>query len=346
LNPATFAGLTTKIQRTFGSPLSSAIETATGDTLGFSKAIIAATNYVTTAMSIDFVELLEKAYQSAEKENTRYQRADGISLKQLREIEREIIRRYPLFKTEYQSFDPSSTSNLKTENFKIGSTLDDKIQVYPELKLIQPSDVSGMPYLVIGLGDGRMMQIVAADPTGPSQDLLVFDGAHMKISDIVGHSEKYNKAIFEAWQSNIANIVVPSFLAALSRNSANLMLFSKVTKYKDGLGLDALATDLLYGAKSIDVAHSVLSKYQISVDQMAAGMTGYLHNPNGKLLVDIGEVAEEIKSQLDNTSDEIEKTIKRFFTAKSDKDVKSALTEVPVSDLTLQKLFIHFIFSY
>ena len=348
-----FYNIKNAVLGTFGYPLRDAINEITGSTaVANSGLIISTTSLITSAMSMEFNKLVEQAYEENKKQEG-YQIADGISIKQLRQIEKTILERYPYMKTEYQSFDPSGQQVNNDQTVAIGSTLDEGVRVNPTVRKMTSSGVAGMPYLIIGLGDALMMQFVAADPNGPKQDTAIFDGAHMKVSDIRKNSVIYNKAIFDAWQSNPFNVMVPSLLAALRQSNWNALLDGKA--FKEVSDISELVEQVLTKAAVSDAITTVLRQYQVSIDQMAGGQSPYLHNPKGFLLDPTNKddldgfknlLDKELKGRLENvrtTVNNLRKNSPTFVPNPNkitDSTVADYLMHYNTSEPTIQKLII------
>lgn len=339
LNEVSASRLAENIEYVFAKPMKKAIQNETGTVVESSKTIIKATQLPSILMKREFMRLYDKVVSDRLSSKPDYQKSDGISISDLRSIEAEMRKKFPFIQTSTQSFDVSKSKRLPLDKNYIGATLDENTLVHPSVNVPQVAGVAGMPYLIIGLGDGRMMQFMAADPNGPTGTLKIFDGMHMKLSSMVADSIAANKAVWDAWHGNPFATIVPSFseflknydwkelVSAIESNSEeDIKDIGKsfgVTYTSDGkldddakqaIGISLFTTysELLNYSATVEATHTVLDSYQTSVDQMASVGAAYLHNVDGKILnmsatglgslnAEISELTSKLREQSKST---------------------------------------------
>src|SRR5690606_31025833 len=123
---------------------------------------------------------------------------DFLSQKEIDDIRTDLNKIAPFIKANGQNYYIVKHHMGETRH-SFAWPLDESLR--PPAQLFFPKDagVAGIPYLNIGLGDGRMMQILALDPS-IERTLKVFDGKNMPLDNILEYSEKANAAVWETWQ--------------------------------------------------------------------------------------------------------------------------------------------------
>ena len=81
-----------------------------------------------------------------------------------------------------------------------GRSLTDGFRTAGGIEAPMNAGVRGIPMMIIGPGDGMMMQIFGTDQTRPDT-LMVFDGINMSLNDIEAGSQLANRAVHKGWMT-------------------------------------------------------------------------------------------------------------------------------------------------
>lgn len=289
-----------------------------------SKLITEATNIPSVFLTYEF----RKAFQEVKDKGVFY-KGSGLSQDQVNEILRKLRKTFPMVKTLNQVFDISKVAEVDSTS-PIASSSDDKIRLYSSTYGPAPAGVAGIPYLVIGLGDGQMMMILSSDLDGPTGTLKVYDGMHMKLSSLNEDSIAANKAVWEAWNSNPFIPLIDSFATfadnyvvdwdAVTTDSFLVNALGlkdpitgeisgmKVAALKDKVGTNANSSEiqqaLIYSAARTEAQHNVLQRYEASIDQMASVGAPYQHPGKSVSAIDqafVNQLNEEIRLETAKT---------------------------------------------
>lgn len=304
--------ITNNIEIALSRPLYKAIEEETGTMLEGSRHIVAATQVSGQFIELHFMKLYNAMVAKKVAASADYQKDDGVSIEDMREIEKEMLKLFPFIKTQTQTFDPSKSARLSADNI-IAKSLNQSNVIRPNITVPTNPGVSGIPYLIIGLGDGRMMQFLGA-PNGPERTLKIYDGMHMPIDQLDQQSMQANKAAWEAWHANPFATIQPTlkqfvenydwnqFLIDASikgskeelilhniKNKAKLILKMKRSSEIDGdyaldIYLNSIVLHNMAYAARTEATHTVLDKYKTYIDQMASVGASYLHNETGRTI--------------------------------------------------------------
>lgn len=275
------------VLNSYVSPLRMAIQTTlAGDMLFNADIVRRATQAQSIFMKAEFLkrvrEELEKLKDDPEAKTT-----DFLSDNQLDKIYRELLKKYPMIQTGVQNLlvGASQSADLP-KNVNFGNALDGSLKTPGFVHGPKNAGVGGIPYSVISMGDGRMMQILATIDAAPEGTLKVFDGMHMKLSTARTDSVKSNEAAWGAWLSNPMKAIAESYETfyknmkisdldygllkeldrALNDPGANPMMPEEMVSAMKGLR-DILANN----SAEITARHAVLSRVKgLSVDQMAS----------------------------------------------------------------------------
>ncbi len=164
--------------------------------------------------------------------------------------------------------------------------------------------VSGVPSIVIGTGDGMIMQTASTMKNAPKGTLKVFDGMYMSASDIDESGRKVNEAVYQTILSNPMQNIADSFKAFLRNNPLETLLdeknplntqmdnfifdiskvifnnknpkelaeASEITEY-----LNSLSQTLDQLAEEVSIRQEVMAEFNMSVDQMASAEAPFTH---------------------------------------------------------------------
>lgn len=216
--------------------------------------------------------------------------ADFISRADLEEIDKRMQERFPLVNTGDQVFQIAKTRALGSDTFQYGRAFNDAFRTDASVFVPSNAGVAGIPFMTIGMGDGKMMQDLALD-TSIAGTLKIFDGMNMPLDKIAEYGEKANRAAYNAWMGNPLQAVYDSFskfiadpnlyenftdemgedLVSALREEVEGVDFEK-TSIRDVLPnlLEGLSRKMRLGALSVEARHATIQEMAVSVDQMAA----------------------------------------------------------------------------
>lgn len=187
--------------------------------------------------------------------------------------------------------------------------------------------VKGVPSLVIGTGDGMIMQDAATVRNAPKGTLKVFDGINLPATDIDESSRIVNQSVFKAMTANPMQAVAGSFNTFLANDPVDLLLGSNaIQEVKDFVILEATKAltgsgnpkellsedeirqglikannDLNNLSQEIEARNEVLKSMTISVDQMASAESPFTQT--GTLATSLSE--QEMSDIINNKQDEV-----------------------------------------
>ncbi len=168
--------------------------------------------------------------------------------------------------------------------------------------------VRGIPYMVIGPGDGQMVQNIATSGDRPAGALYVFDGVNLKLTTAEADSRVINQAVFDGWQGNPIAAVAKSF-SAFAAEELPLGELSEAT-HQDlarslGMPSDVSEADLKIAIGQLSdklnelgiqsqARKNVMAMVNLSVDHMATAESPHTVSD----LLELGESAEQQAAQL------------------------------------------------
>ncbi len=103
----------------------------------------------------------------------------------------------------------SQSTDSNTREF--GRSLTDSFRTDGYVYGPQDSGVAGIPFMVIGTGDGQMMQTLSTMRGAPQNSLKIFDGVNFALDTLQSDSTKANQAVHDAWQGNPLQAVSAMF---------------------------------------------------------------------------------------------------------------------------------------
>lgn len=201
-----------------------------------------------------------------------------LSQRELNAIYKAIQQYLPVIFTGTQEFFVGGTERGDVEASEFSRALSGELST--DAYTFGPSEagVGGTPYMVIGTGDGQMIQNMFAN-TNIDNVLAVFDGVEIPASKIKEYSELINKAVYEGWQANPVQDIASAFKAFVRRNPLALTLSDETkAKLDKALGeqtIEGLAQALQSDATSIAVRKAAIDKVTLSVDHMASAAAPY-----------------------------------------------------------------------
>ncbi|QDH83996.1 virion RNA polymerase [Achromobacter phage vB_AxyP_19-32_Axy11] len=278
----------------FVTPLRDAINSTIGEPLmEATREIQKATQVQSLFLQDAYKRGLDQAMEAKKAADPSWKESDFLSQKEMDAVMKSLAPLAPMIETGAQTFFVAGSETAEFGgNRHIARSLDESVRV--PATFYGPSDagVAGIPFLTIGMGDGMMMQELAAMKNGPTGTLKIFDGMNMKLSTITEDSVKANEAVYKSWQGNPAQAVSDSFQkfmknadfsnmsddlqAALRRSLLEPKYWNEKVKPEvlEAAAL-ALGNRLANTALEVKARHNVMNRVQVTVDQMGAVGASY-----------------------------------------------------------------------
>ncbi|WP_244832394.1 hypothetical protein [Caballeronia sp. TF1N1] len=307
--------LTTNIQHLFVKPLTKAIGDTVGNTDKGATMVRMATQSQSILLGRIFLNRVDAALEARAAKDPSFKKSDFLSAKEVRAVLTSMEAYHPLLKSDDQTFFVAGNQSSYVNSAPFGMALDDSFRSPGFVYGPANAGVAGIPFLNIGVGDGKMMQILANDPR-IARTLKIFDGMNMPLDSIMEQSRAANEAVLESWRGNPLQMVLDSFrpfmnqiekdgAASLKMTEAEELalaksIFGLSTKSGDHTlqeSLDAMKELVTYverGAMQVEARHRVLDKLNLAVDQMSSA--GAPHVVSGKIQLTGSD--EEVAEQM------------------------------------------------
>lgn len=264
------------------------------------------------------------------RERPDYHAGDFLSEADLQQIYRDLRPLSPIINTGSQNFFiagsqkadimPTVTVNgqkiVMPDSFAVG--IDDTLSSAPYVFQPDVAGVKGVPSLVIGTGDGMIMQDASIQKDAPKGTLKVFDGINLPANTIDSASEKVNHSVYRAMTANPMKAVAESFNTFLANDPVEQLLgdqaieevrtfvLTEVTKAVTGtrnpkelLSIDearqalvSLGSELNELALETEARNIVFNELSMSVDQMASAESPYSKSGSLPTSLDADEMAD------------------------------------------------------
>ena len=350
VNPLTFTfsssqieTMTNNILSLFVNPMRAGIRETMGAGLDTgSKMIRDATQVHSLVLADAFQRALLDKIAARKKADPSYRQNDFLSPKEIKELFGPLSQLSPLVRTAVQTYFVAGSQSVMEKNTRITADFDDQAQVMAFIPGPANSGVSGIPYLTIGTGDGMMMQILATMKDGVSKTLKVFDGMNIALDQVVEGSRQANQAVWESWQGNPLAAVSEMYQSFLADADLDNLSTQTITDLARVFRIDEESSDLDFdimgvirgemqnlgqrvktGALSVEARHRAISKFNLSVDQMASAAAPYNHQggldgsqmTDKQILTELNRIYEEEFAKLNEnektskTSEEISKDL-------------------------------------
>lgn len=312
--------LTDNLLTMFVEPMVTAINDTVGEINPGKEAILKAVQFQSIVLEMLFKSEINKAMAARKAANPDWERSDFLSQDELNAILQKLMRYSPLVQTGTQTFFMSGTEKAdltdtdgKKSDIQFGRGLTDNFSSSAYVYGASRVGVLGVPTLVIGPGDGQMIQFFSTAPGRPPS-LLVFDGINMSILDIEDGSRLVNEAVYKAWlQKNPMQSLATSWTgfaealrAGLTSGEIELtpdqqaelmsnlsgdpesnpnLLLKEVTEF--GRNLDEMALEN-------QARKNVLARVTMAVDHMASAESPYVKSGTLVLSGSMEEMAEQL----------------------------------------------------
>jgi hypothetical protein len=274
----------------FVEPMAQGIKSTVGESvMESSKTIIAATAVQSIFLKHAFQREIAAALAAKKAADPTYAATDFLSRVEQEAVFKKLSYLFPFIKTGEQTFYPAGkeTSDVtaRPDGKEISFSADFAGRQNSVAFVYGPtnSGVGGMPMLVIGMGDGSMMQYDSLNPNGTRQTLRVFDGNNGRISTMDADGRAMNEAVAHSWKNSPLMALNKTFArfmkAALSEPISEPMSVELMRSL--GMPKDAgdiiihdymtdLANKLATSALSAEARIQARAEFNFKIDQMAA----------------------------------------------------------------------------
>lgn len=286
------------VRTLFAAPLQEAISEVMGDAMNTADVVRRATQSQSIFFKYAYREALADALKQKDGSDGTLSR-DFLSATELEDIFQKLLKRFPMVETEAQTIWVGGSARAEVEASEFGRDIKDKMGSEPYIFGPANSGVAGIPFIVIGTGDGQMIINALTGETPPQGTLPVFDGINMKLDTIMEDSVKINKAVYDGWMQNPVRAVEQSFRKFLEaggiEQSKQAMSEEMVAELDRAFGpepldfefeLQSTYKQLSDIANSLDARKAVLSKVNMSVDHMASAGAPYVKSDGVELPMD------------------------------------------------------------
>ncbi|WWC82026.1 virion DNA-directed RNA polymerase [Burkholderia phage vB_BpP_HN05] len=318
------ANMTKNMRKLFVDPLRAAINTTVGDSVMGSAEMV---RKATQAQSIVLGELFKQAINTKLDEVVAAGRkkTEFLSQNEQAEVLKSLDKYAPMIDSNGQRFFISGSQNSEVQSSVLGKGLDDRFRTPGFVYGPADSGVAGIPFLNIGMGDGKMIQNMYNDPKMPKGTLPIFDGVHFPLDQIRQGSEVANKAVYDSWQGNPLKAVYDSFSKFMDNMTPDMIvegsdMYNQLNQALNGLGtketpspemlhaqLTLLQNELDSGWKDAEARHKAIDRLNISMDQMAGAGAPYRVTSKESLvgtaeqkLARLNEIYAEERAKLDS----------------------------------------------
>lgn len=284
LLPQQVENLQLNISQLFVTPMREAIAAAIGET----DQGVLALRQATQVQSIYLQYAFKKAVDAelAKKER----KSDFLSQKELQGIYDKLKHLAPFIETGTQNMLVSGSDRVNIDTASFSRSLAGDLSTPAYVFGPMNSGVSGIPFTIIGTGDGQMMQNVSTMDYAPEGTLKIFDGMNMKLSTIEEDSRKVNEAVYRGWLANPLGDVARTFSEFVRDADLNQMEDQQRTDLAFALfgpkGSEKETADIVEAIQALDAQFqqiateaqarkNVLARVQLTVDHMASAEASY-----------------------------------------------------------------------
>ncbi len=321
-SPDQLENLQQNVEAIFVDPLDKAIKEVIGEIDETTVRLRRAIQAQSIVMKYAFQREIERRLEKKKETDPDYRQGDFLSQAELNDAYASLKHLSPLIHTANQSFliGSSERANIPGAVWarSVDGTLSSEVSVYGPTN----AGVSGIPVMIIGPGDGQMIQNGSVDPEMPDEKMFVFDGVNFSLSTIEKGSELMNKAVHSGWLENPLGDVARTFDAFMTdadltdmdprqaRELANALLSRKEAEglFQEGFSDVQVSTrlsnemafvrdDLNRLSQETQARAEVLAEVQVTVDHMASAAKAYVSE--GKVLD--GMTEEAILEYLNNS---------------------------------------------
>lgn len=296
-------------------PMSDAIQQTVGESTMSSATLI---RQATQVQSIILESVFKKEVAAATerlKKTDKWRTTDFLSQAELNRIKKNMAHLSPFVKTPTQTFYIAGKQSVDLDDLRYGEALNGSFKSPAAVSGPVNSGVAGIPFMVIGTGDGQMMQNISVDPNAPTGTLKIFDGMNMPLNQIQSGSAVANKAVWDSWMGNPLKAVYASYASFMkdaplgnyddaTRKALTRALFPpefrdvKLSDDQIQEALDATLTLLDQAQKSVEARHRAMARVDVAVDQMASAATPHFREGNEADAIPAGYNEEQVTTHL------------------------------------------------
>ncbi|MFP3645220.1 hypothetical protein [Paraburkholderia sp. SIMBA_054] len=254
-----------------------------------------------------------KAALEAKAKGPDYKAGEYLSQKEQDQILGSVAHLAPVIKAPGQAFYVAGSQDSVLDGKGYAEALDGTMQSQAVGYGPGNSGVAGIPFMNIGMGDGKMMQIISTMANAIGGTLKIFDGMNMPLDRITEGSQQANQAVYQSWMGNPLQAVSDAYSKFVKDVSLKDVekdgeqhqdlvkaLFGPFKTTQEfpleevRAAMLALRDQVAEGALQAEARHRALNRVNVSVDQMAAASAPY--QIQGKEMVTGSE--EEIATRL------------------------------------------------
>lgn len=293
-------------------PLQDAIRSTVG------SALIDTLENVRKATQVQGIVLEYAFIREYNKQLAKKPEGENLSQAEIEKIWDKLSYLSPMVDSGKALFDIAGSQRVDVGPAEFGRAFDDSSKTNAYIYGPKDPGVRGIPTMVIGMGDGAMMQYMSTMTGAVAGTLKVFDGVNLPLDKIEEGSRQANEAALQSWLGNPVQAVLESFEAFLKdftlsdnadeRLALTRALFDKATA-RQGAATEAdlkaeiekIAKALRKAAVEIEVKHDVLKEIKLTVDQMASAEAPHVQEADVDLS---GLSSEQIASELNRRARE------------------------------------------
>lgn len=316
LLPGQVSNIQENVLRLLVRPMREAIESAIGETTQGVDALRRSTQVQSIYLEHAFRRAVQQKLDEKKKADPTFRKSDFLTNKELTEIYDSLNHLAPYIRTGNQNMLVSGSEKApigeNDASVSFSRTLDGRLATPASIFGPSNSGVSGIPYVIIGTGDGLMMQIASTMAGAPEGTLKIFDGMNMPLDKIEEQSRSVNEAVYRGWMENPLEAVATSYSDFI--RDANIETISseeqRIALSEALLGpgkTEATNEEIIEMVRSLDIEMSqiaresqarknALARVQMTVDHMASAEASY--DAEGNLLSLEGLTDQEILSVL------------------------------------------------
>lgn len=266
------------------------LDGAIRDTVGLGTMDTVSNIQITTSVqSTIHAELMRQAIEDKIAERLRtdptYHRGDFLSEAELQKIEQDLLPLAPVVQQDGQVWQVSKQQRAFSGSFQSNESLAGTLGTNVNYNLPADAGVAGIPYMVIGGGDAKMIQNLALNKDIQNA-LYVFDGVNLSLDKINTLSPVVNQSVYDAWQNDMLSAIAAPFEAFLANQDKWEHLLEDTdlrAKVGKTLGFtDLVSTSALIRVMEIELnslkqraewaktRQEIFTEIPMSVDHMAA----------------------------------------------------------------------------
>ncbi|QDP54355.1 MAG: putative virion DNA-directed RNA polymerase [Prokaryotic dsDNA virus sp.] len=358
LLPGQVSNIQSNVLRLLVRPMREAIEASIGETTQGVDALRRSTQVQSIYLEHAFRRAVQQKLDEKKKADPSFRKSDFLTNKELTEIYDSLNHLAPYIRTGNQNMLVSGSKKApigeNDSSVSFSRTLDGRLATPASIFGPSNSGVSGIPYVIIGTGDGLMMQIASTMAGAPEGTLKIFDGMNMPLDKIEEQSRSVNEAVYRGWMENPLEAVATSYsdfvkdadVETISSDEQRIALSeallgpgkTEATNEEIIEMIRSLDTEMSQIARESQARKNALARVQMTVDHMASAEASY--DAEGNLLSLEGLTDQEILSVLNELyAEELNKLSKAEDTKKKTEEntqkgrIFGEIEAVPASDL-------------